>query len=453
MSRKKWQKDHGSSESANPRHPATDLTEELNRLRQENEKLHRAVAELSALNDLAQAIGGSQDSQTIIQHIISRARQTVDAEQATVHVINPSQEEESKTLFRTMGKRSVSEQLHLNVMLEGWMLLHKKPLLSNDPHQDPRLAGAVFPDRVRNLLAVPLMSHSRVIGILMTSDKRGDAGFDADDERVLGIIGAQSAQVMENTRLAEEEKALKVMQEQMHLARQIQINLLPDEAPVVDGYELAGYSLPALEVGGDYYDFVPMDNARLAICVGDVSGKGLPASMLMANLQATLRSLALFNTSVDFCLERANNLMHGSTPPEKFVTLFYAVLNPQDHNLSFANAGHEHPLLWRAASARVERLEQSGLILGAFSGSRYSQNSLHLEPGDILVIYSDGVTDADNLQEEPFGEERLCALLEKESAGTAGQITDVIWRTVKAHVQEAPQLDDITLLVVKRSAD
>ncbi len=419
---------------------------------QENEMLRRAVAELATLNELARAIGGSQDSEYIIHSIVSRAREAVLAEQATLHVIDSGSEAAWQTRFRTKGGQTRNGQLHLNAMLEGWMLRHKRPLRCNDPDQNPILVDAVLPQPARNLLAVPLISHSRVTGILMAFNTADPDGFDHEDERLLVIIAAQSAQVLENSRLAAEEKALRAMQEQLKLAREIQISLLPGSMPAVSGYELAGNMMPAQEVGGDYYDFIPLGDGRLVLCVGDVSGKGVPAAMLMANLQATLRTHAALDPSVETCLAQTNALLYDRTPIEKFVTLFYGVFDPDTHRLSFGNAGHEHPLLLRAATGKVERLDRGGMVAGAFPGIRYEEHRVDLAVGDVLLVYSDGVTDAENLEEEPFGEEILCALLAAEGARTATEIVTAIGAAVTAFVGQAPQIDDITLLVLRRNA-
>ncbi len=275
------------------------------------------------------------------------------------------------------------------------------------------------------------------------------AGFSAGDERLLAIIAAQSAQVIENARLVEEERELLRMREQLRLAAELQARLLPAKAPDVAGYEVAGWSLSSEAVGGDFFDFIPLGGGRLGLAVGDVVGKGLPAALLMANVQATLRGQAPGAASVAACLERANGLLHASTSPREFVTLFYGVLDPESHRFRYANAGHNRPLLVPAGMAPV-RLETGGLALGLAPTTSYGEAEVELGPGDLLVVYSDGVTEAMDPDRDLFGEGRLGAVLEACRDSPAGSVIERVADAVRRHAGEAPQSDDVTLLVVRR---
>ena len=182
--------------------------------------------------------------------------------------------------------------------------------------------------------------------------RRGTARFNEEDQRLLAIIAGQSAQIIENARLYEEEKALVSMKEQVKLAAQIQQDLLPKSPPTLEGYDIAACSIAAQMVGGDYYDFVRVRDGRWVVCLGDVSGKGLPASLLMATLQATLRGQTALEHAVRETISRSNRLIYQSTDPEKFATLFFAVLDATGGALAFCNAGHEYPMLFQKAAAR-----------------------------------------------------------------------------------------------------
>ncbi len=434
----------GSSANGNGR--------DLDALRQENRKLRRAVEELTTLNDLSRAIGASFNSQEVINKIVKRSMQAVRAEQAVITLIDREEIEEMKTLIRVRGSDSESESFHLDQALRGCMLTHKRPMFSNDPFNDERLRGVPLAKQVRSLLCVPLMIQSEVIGVLTAYNKKDTAGFGEEDQRLLAIIGSQSAQVIENARLHEEQKEMEFLHEQIRLARNIQLSLLPDAAPELDGYELAGRSIPAQDVGGDYFDFIPIDDDRLALCLGDVSGKGLPASLLMANLQATLRGQTLLDAPVGDCIGRSNVLLYNSTDDEKFATLFYGVLDLSSHRLRFCNAGHEHPMLVSAGAegTPVARLATEGLILGILPEFTYREDVIGLQSGDVLVVYSDGVSDAENTQQEPYGEDTLRSLIQEHRDESAAVILEHIVTAVNEHAGEAPQLDDITVVVLKR---
>jgi sigma-B regulation protein RsbU (phosphoserine phosphatase) len=285
-----------------------------------------------------------------------------------------------------------------------------------------------------------------MIGAITVYNKRGGGPFTEEDQRFLPIIAMQSAQLMDNARLIKENAG---MQEQVRLAYQIQINLLPTAPPEVPGYDIAGTSIPAQTVGGDYYDYIETASGDWAICLGDVSGKGLPASLLMANLQATLRGQTLVESEVRERIERANKLMHRSTDVEKFATLFYGMLKVKAHEFTFVNAGHEPALVFQA-SGEMKRLESGGLALGIIEDFPYAQETVPLAAGDTMVIYSDGVPDATNISEENFGMERLTSVIEKHKREPASILVDHIVGAVTTHTGEAAQMDDVTVVVVRR---
>jgi sigma-B regulation protein RsbU (phosphoserine phosphatase) len=431
--------------------PLADMdSAQLRLLREENEQLKRALEELSILNELARAISASLDSEDIIQKIVRRSVRAVDAEQSVITLVDRRSDDSMKTLVRAMRTSSAHERFHLNQNLLGWMHLHKRPLLTNDPRNDERFRGVRWEESIQSLICVPLMVKSELIGVLTVYNKKNSVHFTEADQRLLGIIAAQSAQVVENARLYEEEKAYALMQQQIRLARQIQIDLLPKSPPVIQGYDIAGMSIPAQEVGGDYFDFIVIDEEKLAVCLGDVSGKGLPASLLMANLQATLRGQTFFETSSGECTARSNKLLYESTDPEKFATLFYGVLNAQTHEFSFCNAGHENPMLFSGSDEAV-RLSTGGLVLGVSNDFPFEEETITFGNDALLVIFSDGISEASNPDDEQFGDERVLDLIRANRHEPSSVIINKIVDAVREHTGDAPQMDDITLIVVKRT--
>jgi sigma-B regulation protein RsbU (phosphoserine phosphatase) len=420
-------------------------------LREENQQLRRAVEELSILNDLSRAIGASVDSQDIIRKIVDRSMRAVLAEQTVVTLVDRDANQPMRTLVRAMTSSSEHPHYHVNENLLGWMHLYKRPLLTNDPKNDERFRGLKWDDTVHSILCVPLMVKSELIGVVTSYNKKDTRGFGQEDQRLLAIIAGQSAQIIENARLYEEEKAYTTIREQLRLAAQIQIDLLPKTPPAVARYDIAARTIPAQMVGGDYFDFVALAQERLALCLGDVSGKGLPASLLMANLQATLRGQSVTAAAVSETIARSNTLIYQSTDPEKFATLFYGVLDPGEDWLSFCNAGHENPILI-STNGDVTRLETGGMALGVSEGFPYDEERVALAAGDILIVFSDGISDATNEFDHPFGESRLIALVNEHREESAAALIDRIVDAVNAHEGETEQLDDLTLVVVKRDA-
>jgi sigma-B regulation protein RsbU (phosphoserine phosphatase) len=429
----------------------TDFSDEVVRLRSENQRLRRAVEELSALNEIATAVGSTLSLDRILDLIIQQCLVHLEVEQGAVMLLD---EEKDKKTFETMVRRMnpSAEQLpcRLDAQLTGWMLKNKKPLLINDFHADERFPACRDGELpIRSLLGVPLLSKGRMIGLISTFNKNSECGFGQEDQRLLSIIATQSAQAIENARLLEEEQSLFRIQNELRMAYEIQTQLLPTETPEIEGYELAGRAIPAKEVGGDYYDFIPIDDRYLAFCLGDISGKGMPASLLMANLQAAVRTQTMLSASVEESVTRLNRLIYRSTPPEKFATLFYGVLDTGTHILCYANAGHQFPYHFRDGKAYAE-LSSTGTVLGMIESSSFSERTFRFEEGDLLVAYSDGITDAVNENDEEFGEERLVELIKAHRGKTAHQLVDSIFEAVREHSGSAPQMDDMTLLVIRR---
>lgn len=425
-------------------------TMNLDALREENRLLKRAVEELSILNDLSRSIGASVDSEDIIQKIVDRSMRAVQAVQTVVTLVDRNANQPMKTLVRAMTSSSEHPHYHVSENLLGWMHLYKKPLLSNAPGGDERFRGLKWDETINSILSVPLMVKGELIGVVTAYNKKDAAGFTPEDQRLLAIIAGQSAQIIENARLYQDEKAYATMREQVRLAAQIQTDLLPKNPPAHDGYDIAARSIAAQGVGGDYYDFINVREGRMGICLGDVSGKGLPASLLMANLQATLRGQAVLDAPARETIGRSNRLIFESTDPEKFATLFYGVLDLNSHEMGYCNAGHECPILI-SSDASVRRLETGGMALGVLEDFPYEQSTVTVSPGDTLVIFSDGIPDATNEFDHPFGEEKLLELIAANQDATAAELIDRIITDVNGHEGETPQLDDLTMVVVKRN--
>jgi sigma-B regulation protein RsbU (phosphoserine phosphatase) len=426
---------------------------ELDRLAKENIRLRSAVDELSILNDIATAVSSASSLERTIELIVHKCIKHLKVEQATITLLDAKRME---TPFRTIvrGADTSSEILpyRLDAELTGWMLKHQKPLVANDLRSDDRFQAT---DResciVRSVLSVPLVLKGRMIGLLNLFNKRAGDDFTDADARLLGIIATQSAQVIEHSRLFAEEQALKLMQEEMKLAYKIQMDLLPKEAPSFAGYDIAGVSIPAKTVGGDYFDFINVNDHTLALCLGDVSGKGMPAALLMANLQATLRGQVLVDPSPAECLKRSNALIFRSTDDDKFATLFYGVLDRDTHRLAYANAGHNYPLLLKPGGEPA-RLDLGGLMLGCLEEFSYAERALEFAEGDTLLVYSDGITESLDANEEEFGEGKLVALLRSGGADTAARLVERVVAAVRAYAGELSQMDDMTLLVIRRTA-
>jgi len=237
----------------------------------------------------------------------------------------------------------------------------------------------------------------------------------------------------------------------MKLARQTQLNLLPKEIPKIHGYSIAAQTISATEVGGDYYDFILIDDKHFAFCLGDVTGKGMPAAMLMANIQATLRAQIQSGHSLTESLFRSGNLLYARTEPTKFVTLFLGTLNSESNEIFFSNAGHDPP--FHFTGNELNYLKTGGILLGAFPDSQYDQKKIIMAPEDLLILFSDGVTEAMNHEDNEFTEEKLIDVIKNNINMAPELLIEKIVAAVKEHSGSTPQSDDITLMVIKRDVE
>ncbi|WP_249067158.1 SpoIIE family protein phosphatase [Halalkalibaculum roseum] len=427
-----------------------ELKKEIKQLTDKNDRLRRAVDELSTLNELALDIGGSVDSNEIMRTIIGRSIRSIGAEQGDITLVDEDRQDTAKTLVRSMVSSKSHSAVHLNRNLLGWMQINKKPLTVNDPKEDSRFQNVEWEESIHSLLSAPLMIRSKLIGILTIYNKSEGEAFTDQDRRLLSIIATQSAQVLENARLHEEEEALKKMRHEVELAAKIQQKLLPDEEPQVEGYELCGRNITARSVGGDYYDFFPLDDQKWVICLGDVSGKGMPASLLMSNLQAMLRGQVLYQPSPADLLKNANRQFFQSTDAEKFVTFFLGILDTSSHTFRYSSGGHEYPFVLHPDDG-FSRLKSGGLPLGVMDNQEYEEYTVTLNHGEKLVIFSDGIIDSRNEQDDRFGEEKLQRLLMNEKDKSGNELMNNIFDASLEHNANQEPFDDMTMVVLSRN--
>lgn len=427
------------------------MENEVDRLRKEVAHLKLAVAELAILNEIAITISSIVDLERVVDVIIQKCVKHLHVEQGAVLLLDESDKDSPlRTVVRKGDSKMEQLPYRLDAQLTGWMIKNQQPLLSNNIQQDDRFQlsdTAEIP--FVSLLAVPLQVKGKMIGSLTVFNKHDEKGFTDDDKRLLTIIAAQSAQVIENARLYQEEQELFKIQQEMNVAKEIQLNLLPSENPSVPGYEIYGKSIPAKEVGGDYYDFIPMKNEKLAFCLGDVSGKGVSAAMLMANLQATFRSQTQLSESTCLCLNRSNRLLYHSTDAAKYATFFCGILDSTKHEIIFSNAGHNNPILF-TSEGQIERLQTVGIVLGFLDDFEFAEAKIKMNQGDVLVVISDGISEAMNENEEEYGEEKLEKLITENKNLSADKIAELIIESVNNYSGTLPQSDDITLIVIKR---
>jgi len=308
---------------------------------------------------------------------------------------------------------------------------------------------------IKTRLLAPIKSKDQLVGIMSLGQCRARHEYDATDKDMLMSVGGQLALVIENSRLTERLVADEKLRRELALAAEVQRRLLPARAPECAAVELAGFCQPARGVGGDYYDFFKLDDQRVGIAIADVAGKGIGAALQMSTVQATLRILLSgathqLNGSLSAMVATLNRLLLNSTGGANYVTFFYAEFDESARRLAYVNAGHNPPILFRADHAGDFReLSCGGMFVGMFDHCGYEQEVVQMQPGDVLIGFTDGLSEALNVRGEEFGEARIRATLAETAGLAVNEIRDEIARRAQTWGQGAPQHDDLTFVILK----
>jgi sigma-B regulation protein RsbU (phosphoserine phosphatase) len=329
--------------------------------------------------------------------------------------------------------------------------LQAEDLSSQDP--TPWAPAWLQEEGFRGHAVVPLLVEGRAVGVLVVN-QREPRRWDDADMHYLQLMANQAAIAIEKVRLHHEVVRMEALDRELAVGQQIQLSMLPETPPELAGWEFAVLYRPAREVGGDFYDFfdLPGGEGELGVVVGDVTGKGVPAALFMARSSTLIRSAGRRGLSPANALAQANESILKDRPSELLLTALYARVDAATGRLLYANAGHNRPMWLPALSRTVRELDGHGILMGAFDQIELEECSMELAPGDMLVLFTDGVTEAMDAEHQPFGEERLQQAVAAAAGANAQKMLEAITSAVEAHVGIAPQSDDITLVVMKRSA-
>ncbi|MBC8145475.1 MAG: SpoIIE family protein phosphatase [bacterium] len=320
-------------------------------------------------------------------------------------------------------------------------------LIISQPDGDSAVLSDLHERGIR--ASIPMEVQGEVRGVLLVGAPL-QRDIDAEDIEYLSSLANLAVTSLENARLLDEMIEKKRMEEDLRIAAQIQRGLLPETLPTIEGYEIAARTIPSQQVGGDCYDAIDLGDGRVLVSIADVSGKGTPASLLMANVQAALRTLASIDLPLTDLVSRINNVIYQNTAVDKFITAFFGILDSRTGEFTYVNAGHNHPYLFSASG--IKSLDRGGLILGVMPTTLpYEQGAARLEKGDLLVLYTDGVSECLDPDRQEYGDERLQSLFTSDRDISASDAIERTRADLLRFARDAQQSDDITLLVIRRS--
>ncbi len=418
--------------------------------RDEIARLNRKIARLSTLIEVNGLISSSLDLDTILENVMSISKKVMNADASSLMRVD----EKTNELIYQVAQSAVGEKLKHEFRLKmgqgiaGMVAETGEPLLLEDAYTHPKFHRAhddATGYRTKSMITVPLKIGGRVTGVAQVINRLDGKPFDRDDLELFIALAGMVAIALENARMHQQILEKQRLVKDMEFARTVQESFLPQKGPEVRNYGFSSHYTPALEVGGDFYDFIPLDRDRTGIVIGDVSGKGVPAALFMAKLGSDMRTLAFTETSPAAALMKLNDLLAGRSRRGMFATLLYVELDAASGRLTLCNAGHLPPIVRKADGSLVRLAAASGAPLGMLPGMKFSQETAVIGPGDTVVLYTDGIVEAMNAREELYGYERFEALLRKGS-GDPEALKGAILSDVDRFTGLSPQHDDMTLV-------
>ena len=416
------------------------------------------VDKLRMLLDITKTISRSLDLDEVLNLVMDTLDSLIPYDAAGIYLVECSRPIPERDgglddtcVFHTQAVRGYDiDALHelglkMGEGLIGHVALSGKPFISSDVRNEPRYINARA--RTRSEMVAPIISNNEVIGVFdLESDELN--AYANDDLEVLMLLSSQVAIIIEKVMLHEQLIEKQRLETQLEIARQVQLQLLPPRDPQLEGFDISAYNFPTEEVSGDYYDWVRIYDDQIGIVIADVSGKGVPAALLMAFLRASLRAASHIGYAPNISMSKVNYLLWESIERNQFVTAFYGILDATNRTLAYSNAGHNPPLLIDVdGSAHFE--ERGGVPLGMFRDSRYYEYYATIDAGQLLVLYTDGVTEAMNPSGEEYGRDRLVDAARRGRHLSARALIDFIHRDMLDWTEGLGATDDVTFFIVK----
>ncbi|MDZ7333472.1 MAG: SpoIIE family protein phosphatase [candidate division KSB1 bacterium] len=421
-------------------------------LEKEIQRLKIAVEELSVLNELAIAASSSLEVRQMLDIIVQKSIKAVKAEQGSISLVTEQEETPFRTFIRQVDRTHDQMPYRVGAHITGWILKNKKPLLIENLATDQRFKASEQEQKeIRSVLCVPIWSQAKIIGILMMMNKKTHEPFNDNDLRLLSIIAAQSGQLIRNSQLQEEALEKKRLEFELSLARRIQTNLLPKTAPITPHLDIASYFNPAEEVGGDYYDYFWLGDEQIGVVIADVSGHGPAAAMMMTLVKGILHSMVQQFASPEKSLSEINSIIARIAPRDVFITMMFLIFDLNKKVLRISNAGHNPIVHYNSQSRSCQLVELKGCALNLIKQCDYDKKEIPLQPNDLFLIYTDGVTEATNENQELFEERRLIQAVEEMASQSADAVIQNVKSKLNSFMGKAKQADDVLVIAMKVS--
>jgi len=415
------------------------------------EKSEHKAGKLMVLLEVGRRLASNMDLDSLLDLIIKYATEVMKADRSSLFLVDKKTGE----LWSKIAQGADEIRFPIGKGIAGHVAETGEIINIPDAYSDPRFNPEVDRQtgyRTKTILCVPLKNNDgEIVGVIQVLNKKGEksAVFEREDEEILLALAGQAAVAITNAIYHKEVLAKQKLERDLQIARTVQESFLPSSPPRVPGYQFEAYYKAAQEVGGDFYDFIPLSEDQVGLIMGDVSGKGVPAALFMARLMSDFRFISLTEEEPKDILARVNDLLAGRSQRGMFVTLGFVILDTLKKRITFSSAGHLPPILVKAGGS-VHRLEvEKGIPLGIAGGREFGQDGVPFEEGDTLLLYTDGLMEARNAKGREFGLKRIEKIVSQNADSTAKRIKSRLLKEINSFVTDTPQHDDLTFILAK----
>jgi len=409
-------------------------------------RARRKSAEAESLYEVGKLMSGTLQLEELLNLLVDQVTKLVNVDVATIYIVNPKDGSIEDIVSKGVPddlKPKLPTKIGLGIC--GLVAKTGETMVVNDVSRSAQYIQ-ICPE-LKSEIAIPLKSRDEVIGVFNLESSKLNA-YSSNDQELLETFASQAAVSIERAKLNEQAIEQKALEDELAIARKIQSTFLPKKNPKIPGFDIAGVNISSEAVGGDYYDFISIVENQIGIAIGDVSGKGIGAALIMAAFRASLKAEIRNNYAIRTIFNKVNSLLFESIERENYVTAVYGVLDTKNSVFTFSNAGHNPPLLFKK-DGKILELTEGGLALGMFPDSIYEERPIYLNHGDMLVFYTDGITEAQDTQAREFGVPRLQEQILQSRKLAAREIIDSVIDAVLKYKGRDSTLDDLTMIMVK----
>jgi len=415
--------------------------------------IERLLMELGAIHEISHAFGSGKNILALLEFIMEKCMSLMNAEAASLMLITEDEKElEFKVALGPKGKTVKPFRLPLGKGVAGWVAITREPVLIPNAYEDPRFDPSFDKKsgfKTRSILCVPMFYHDKTIGVMQILNRKDGKEFSEEDKMIFTIFATQAALSIENARLVNDAIEKERMEKELEVAAEIQQLLIPNKLPEIPSLDITARNIPCKQIGGDFYDVRKIDDGRYLIIIADVSGKGVPAGLVVSTMQASLKAYLTYTQDLVELTNYLNQLIVDQTTSERYITFFISLYDIETNEMRYVNAGHNPPFLFR--ENEVMRLKGGGIPLG-FMPFEYEEQKIQFNQNDLLLLYTDRLEEAMNPEGEEYGEQRVVDYFHHQNGHQANELMNKLIGEVTSFRKGQLLEDDLTMIIMRTRA-